>query len=99
MDTRNAVIEKVEDCKRGFGRMTAALFRNPDAPKQQSGWDYVEVTCPTKSEYQRDSQSLSDKDAKSLVGMRLKDIPFMVHAQKWHRCHIDQNGNITSLKC
>lgn len=48
------VVKKHQNCKRGFGSMTAALYKD-----SQNNWDYIEVIYPTNSDYQRDCQALT----------------------------------------
>uniref|UniRef100_A0A6M3IX00 Uncharacterized protein n=1 Tax=viral metagenome TaxID=1070528 RepID=A0A6M3IX00_9ZZZZ len=95
-------IEKTEFCKRGFGTMTAALFRNPAAPSDQNGWDYVEIIYPSESDYQRSCGGLTPQDAKKLIGKRVSEIKglgFQVLRGKWHSPTISPNGKITRLIC
>ncbi len=92
------VIEKFEHNKRGYGSMTAALFKKKDGT-----WDYVEVIQPTNSEYQRDVHSISDEMAQQLIGKTLDEIKEMegIHVQrsKWHCPTISPEGKIISLRC
>jgi len=95
-------IIKTQNCKRGYGTMTAALYRTKIKNKY-NGWDYFEVVYDTHSGYQRDCCALSVKDAKSLIGKTIEEIEinekFRVLSGKWHRPDIDETGNIVSLKC
>lgn len=96
------IVEKVEENKRGYGFVSMAIFRNPDAPEQQHGWDYVEVTYPDTNGYQSGVRSLTERDAQSLLGKRvneIKDMGFRILKNKFHFPEISEKGNITSLLC
>ncbi len=90
-------ILKVSSHKRGFGSMTAAIF------KVLGGWDYIEVVYPNNSEYQRDQIGLDDEDANSLVGKTIREIKnegkFHILCGHFHSYKFNDEGNITSLIC
>ena len=98
-------IEKVKRCKRGYGSMTAALYKTKKSPRNCNGWDYVEVAYPTDSDYQRDVRALSDEDAQKLINKKIFEIPALGFqilggvGQKWHTPKISPEGEIISLIC
>jgi len=58
------VISKVEYRKRGFGSMTAAMFRD-----EKGRWDYVEVVHSDRGGGQMDTSGLRNQDAWGLIGL------------------------------
>lgn len=92
------IVKKHEYCRRGFGSMTAALYKN-----NENQWDYIEVIYPYDGEYQRGCQALDKKDADKLIGMNIKDIKkaewVRVLRGKWHEAKISPDGEILSLIC